>query len=287
MAVASKNAGLGRGLGALLGSDALRAGEGGSVTLRMAEVEPNTAQPRRRFDEAGLQDLAESIRTHGVLQPLLVRRLPTGYYQIVAGERRWRAARLAGLAEVPALVIDADDRKAAEIALIENLQREDLNPIEEAEGLRSLVEEYGLTQEEAAERVGRSRPALANSLRLLALPEAVRAHLIEGRLSAGHARALLPLPGAALIEKTAARVVSDGLSVRQTEALCRRLQTEAEAAPETRREPNYLAEHERRLSEGLGRRVSIAAGPKKGRLTIEFYGPEDLDALMTQLIQPE
>jgi ParB family chromosome partitioning protein len=284
--VASKNAGLGRGLGALLGSDALRAGEGGSVTLRMAEVEPNTAQPRRRFDEASLQDLAESIRTHGVLQPLLVRRLPTGYYQIIAGERRWRAARLAGLAEIPALVVDADDRKAAEIALIENLQREDLNPIEEAEGLRALVEEYGLTQEEAAERVGRSRPALANSLRLLSLPEAVRAHLIEGRLSAGHARALLPLPGAALIERTAARVVSDGLSVRQTEALCRRLQTETEAAPGPR-EPNYLAEHERRLSEGLGRRVSIAAGPKRGRLTIEFYGPEDLDALMEQLIRSE
>ncbi|MDR2671687.1 MAG: ParB/RepB/Spo0J family partition protein [Oscillospiraceae bacterium] len=284
--MASKNAGLGRGLGALLGSDALRAGEGGSVTLRMAEVEPNTAQPRRRFDEASLQDLAESIRTHGVLQPLLVRRLPTGYYQIIAGERRWRAARLAGLAEIPALVVDADDRKAAEIALIENLQREDLNPIEEAEGLRALVEEYGLTQEEAAERVGRSRPALANSLRLLSLPEAVRAHLIEGRLSAGHARALLPLPGAALIERTAARVVSDGLSVRQTEALCRRLQTETEAAPGPR-EPNYLAEHERRLSEGLGRRVSIAAGPKRGRLTIEFYGPEDLDALMEQLIRSE
>ncbi|MDR1157619.1 MAG: ParB/RepB/Spo0J family partition protein [Oscillospiraceae bacterium] len=286
MAVASKNAGLGRGLGALLGSDALRAGEGGSVTLRMAEVEPNTAQPRRRFDETGLQDLAESIRTHGVLQPLLVRRLPTGYYQIIAGERRWRAARLAGLAEIPALIVDADDRKAAEIALIENLQREDLNPIEEAEGLRALVEEYGLTQEEAAERVGRSRPALANSLRLLSLPEAVRAHLIEGRLSAGHARALLPLPGAVLIERTAARVVSDGLSVRQTEALCRRLQTEPAVSPAPR-EPNYLAEHERRLSEGLGRRVSIAAGPKRGRLTIEFYGPEDLDALMEQLIRSE
>ncbi|MDR0670780.1 MAG: ParB/RepB/Spo0J family partition protein, partial [Oscillospiraceae bacterium] len=156
--------------------------------------------------------------------------------------------------------------------------------IEEAEGLRTLVEEYGLTQEEAAERVGRSRPALANSLRLLSLPEAVRAHLVEGRLSAGHARALLSLTGAALMEKTAVRVVFDGLSVRQTEALCRRLQTETTATPGTR-EPNYLAEHERRLSEDLGRRVSIAAGPKKGRLTIEFYGPEDLDTLMDRLIR--
>lgn len=281
--MAAKNAGLGRGLSALLGNDALRAGEGGGVTLRMAEVEPNTAQPRRHFDEASLAELAESIRVHGVLQPLLVRLLPSGYYQIIAGERRWRAARMAGLNELPAIVLEADDRRAAELALIENLQREDLNPLEEAEGFRALIEEYGLTQEEAAARVGRSRPALANSLRLLTLPGSLRTLLSEGALSAGHARALLALPDARAMEAAAKQVVSGGLSVRQTEALCKKLLEKPKEASEAPRPPDYLAEHERRLSAGLGRRVSIAAGAKRGKLSIEFYGPEDLDALMQAL----
>ena len=188
--------GLGRGLGALLGDAALQTQEGGSVLLPIAQVEPGLKQPRKRFDQETLAALAESIRLHGILQPLTVRRLASGYYQIIAGERRWRAAKLAGLREVPAVIVEADDRKVMELGLIENLQREDLNPMEEAMGYQALIEEYGLTQEEAARRVGKSRPAVANALRLMALPDAVRALVEEGRLSAGHARALLSLPRA-------------------------------------------------------------------------------------------
>lgn len=277
----AKNAGLGRGLGALLGDDSLRSAEGGRLSLRVAEVEPNTKQPRRVFDEEALVTLADSIRQHGVLQPLLVRRLPTGYYQIVAGERRWRAARLAGLSEVPAIVLEADDRKAAELALIENLQREDLNPLEEAEGFRVLTEEYGLTQEEAGARVGRSRPAVANSLRLLALPETVLSLVREGRLSAGHARALLSLPNAELMEKAAQMTIAQGLSVRQTEALCKKLQEQL-PAPKPKA-PNYLAEFEQSLSRQFGRKVSITANGQRGRLSMEFYDAMDLERLFSQL----
>ena len=183
--------GLGKGLGALLGDAALQSQEGGSVSLPLAQVEPGLKQPRKRFDEETLADLADSIRTHGIIQPLTVRRLSSGYYQIIAGERRWRAAKLAGLSEVPAVIIEADDRKVMELGLIENLQREDLNPMEEAMGYRTLMEEYGLTQEETAQRVGKSRPAVANALRLIALPDAIRHLVEEGQLSAGHARALL------------------------------------------------------------------------------------------------
>ena len=173
--------GLGKGLGALLGDAALQSQEGGSLSLPISQVEPGLKQPRKRFDDDSIADLADSIRTHGIIQPLTVRRLSSGYYQIIAGERRWRAAKLAGLSEVPAVIIEADDRTVMELGLIENLQREDLNPIEEASGYRTLMEEYGLTQEEVSQRVGKSRPAVANALRLLALPDAVHLLLEEGK----------------------------------------------------------------------------------------------------------
>ena len=213
--------GLGRGLGALLG-DAADREEKSSLFLPISQVESCASQPRKHFDEEALADLADSIRAHGIIQPLTVRKLASGYYQIIAGERRWRAARMAGLSEVPAIVIEADDRKAMELAMIENLQREDLNPMEEAEGYRALMDQYAMTQEEAAERVGKSRSAVANALRLLNLAIPLRADVESGRLSAGHARALLPL-SAAQQEKTAQLVMSRELSVRQTESLVKKL----------------------------------------------------------------
>ena len=188
-----KPSGLGRGLGALLGDDVLQTESTGSLSLPISQVESCSSQPRKSFDEASLAELADSIREHGIIQPLTVRKLASGYYQIIAGERRWRAARIAGLQEVPVIVIEADDRKAAELAMIENLQREDLNPMEEAAGFQSLIETYHMTQEEAAKQVGKSRSAVTNSLRLLSLTPAVRQLVEEGKLSAGHARALLPL----------------------------------------------------------------------------------------------
>ena len=227
-----KPSGLGRGLGALLGDDVLKAESTGSLYLPISQVESCSSQPRKHFDEASLAELADSIREHGIIQPLTVRKLASGYYQIIAGERRWRAARLAGLQEVPVIVMEADDRKAAELAMIENLQREDLNPIEEAAGFQSLMETYHMTQEEAASRVGKSRSAVANALRLLSLTPPVAKLVEEGKLSAGHARALLPL-SPALQENAAGAVISGGLSVRQTEALAKRLSLEKpEKAPE-------------------------------------------------------
>ncbi len=278
-----KNAGLGRGLGALLGDDSVRSGESAATVLRMAEVEPNTDQPRRYFDETALAELADSIRQNGVLQPLLVRRLSTGYYQIIAGERRWRAARLAGLTDIPAIVLEADNRRAAELALIENLQREDLNPLEEADGFRMLIEEYGLTQEEAGQRVGRSRPAIANSLRLLSLPDKVSDMVREGTLSAGHARTLLGLPSGDLMLQAAALIVSQGLSVRQTEVLCKKMADPPAPESPAKKEPNYLVDYERGLSAQFGRKVSIVSNAKRGKITIEFYGAQDLDDLLALL----
>lgn len=283
--------GLGRGLGALLGDAALQSQADGSVTLPIAQVEPGIKQPRKRFDDETLADLAESIRQHGILQPLTVRRLSSGYYQIIAGERRWRAARLAGLSEVPALIVEADDRKAMELGLIENLQREDLNPMEEALGYRVLMDEHGLTQEEVAKRVGKSRPAVANALRLIGLPDAVRQLVEEGTLSAGHARALLSVPNAALQKKLAQKVVSEGLSVRQTEALSKRLTQEEETAKETPdQKPKDLMKLYRdsaaqKLSSSWGRKVSIVKGTKKGKLEFEFYDDEDLTHLLDLLSQ--
>ena len=280
--------GLGKGLGALLGDAALQSQEGGSVSLPLAQVEPGLKQPRKRFDEETLADLADSIRTHGIIQPLTVRRLSSGYYQIIAGERRWRAARLAGLKEVPAVIIEADDRKVMELGLIENLQREDLNPMEEAMGYRTLMEEYGLTQEETAQRVGKSRPAVANALRLIALPDAIRHLVEEGQLSAGHARALLSISSSTLQKKLAQKIIAEGLSVRQTEALAKRF-----AREEAQEETAYAAPPDpmklyrdaaaKDLTTRWGRKVSITMGPKKGKLEFEFYNDEDLTELLDRL----
>jgi len=277
--------GLGKGLGALLGDAALQTQEAGSLSLPISQVEPGLKQPRKRFDDEALADLADSIRQHGVIQPLTVRRLSSGYYQIIAGERRWRAAKLAGLSEVPVVIIEADDRKVMELGLIENLQREDLNPMEEAGGYRVLMEEYGLTQEEVAQQVGKSRPAVANALRLLSLPPSLHPLLEDGQLSAGHARAILSVPSPQLQEKLADKVVAEGLSVRQTEALAKRLAA-GETPPPRPEGPDlsiYLKEAERTLGARFGRKVSIVSGKRKGRIELEYYGPDDLTALLDLL----
>ena len=281
---------MGRGLGALLGDAALQAQEGGSLCLPISQVEPGLKQPRKRFDDASLADLADSIRIHGIIQPLTVRRLASGYYQIIAGERRWRAAKLAGLTEIPAVIIEADDRKVMELGLIENLQREDLNPIEEASGYRTLMEEYELTQEEVAQQVGKSRSAVANALRLLSLPDAIHLLLEEGTLSAGHARAILSVPGGDMQKKLAQKVVAEGLSVRQTEALAKRIATQAEQPekPAPSSGPDltiYIKAAERDLSTRFGRKVHILNGKKKGKIELEYYSTEDLNTLLEALQQ--
>ena len=274
--------GLGRGLGALLGDDVLKTETTGSLSLPISQVESCSSQPRKHFDEASLAELAASIQEHGIIQPLTVRKLASGYYQIIAGERRWRAARLAGLSEVPVIVIEADDRKAAELAMIENLQREDLNPMEEAAGFQSLIETYHMTQEEAATRVGKSRSAVNNALRILSLTPSVRKLVEEGKLSAGHARALLPL-SPAVQESAAAAVVSGGLSVRQTEALAKRLSAEKKPEKPAPTGVDYTAEAQKDLSSKLGRGVKIVNGRKKGRIELEYYGLDDLNDLLEAL----
>ena len=282
--MANTTRGLGKGLGALLGDAALRPDTSENLqSIPISQVECNSEQPRRRFDDETLAELADSIREHGILQPLTVRRLSSGYYQIIAGERRWRAARLAELAEVPAIVIEADDRKATELALIENLQREDLDPIEEAEGYRRLMDGYRMTQEEVAARVGKSRSAVANALRLLGLCPEVRAMLESGGLSGGHARALLPLD-AALQKKAAQTVVDCGLSVRQTEALVKRLSEK----PRTKKQDDAEAVNYARLAAGeladkLGRGCRIVPGRKKGRIELDYYDMDDLNDLLDAL----
>lgn len=275
---------LGRGLDALLGDTTLQAQTGGSVNLPVAQVEPGLNQPRKHFDEEALADLAESIRQHGILQPLTVRRLASGYYQIIAGERRWRAARQAGLEEVPAIIIEADDRKVMELGLIENLQREDLNPMEEAAGYRTLIQDYGLTQEEAARRVSKSRPAVANAMRLLALPQEVQWLIEQGNLSAGHGRALLALPTAEVQITFAGEIVERGYSVRETEARIRQL-LQRKPAPTPAEDPLrlYYEEAQRQLTAGLGRRVTITPGKKKGKIALEYYDQEDLNRLLQAL----
>ena len=282
----ASNKGLGKGLGALLGDFSEEAVESSAYQiLPIYKVEPNPDQPRRDFDEEELQALADSISVHGVIQPLTVRQMPTGYYQIIAGERRWRAARLANLSEIPVVIVEADDKKAMELALIENLQRQDLNPVEEALGYQALIEEYGLTQEEAAGRVGKSRPAVANALRLLGLSPAVLEKLKNGELSAGHARAILTLKTEKKQQEASKKIISLALSVRQAETLCKNMNKE----PAPKKEPvfavDYVAECEKSLSKQLGRGVKIVNGKRKGRFELEFYGEEDLqrllDALMT------
>ena len=278
-----KPSGLGRGLGALLGDDVMKTESSGSLSLPISQVETCSSQPRKRFDDESLQELADSISQHGIIQPLTVRKLSSGYYQIIAGERRWRAARLAGLQEVPVIVIEADDREAAELAMIENLQREDLNPMEEAAGFQSLIESYHMTQEEAAQRVGKSRSAVTNALRLLGLTPSVRKLVEEGKLSAGHARALVPL-SPSLQESAANAIVSGGLSVRQTEALVKRLSAEKiEAQVKDPDEVDYLAEAQNELKARLCRGVKIVPGRKKGRIELEYYGVDDLNDLLDAL----
>ena len=282
--MAMKQRGLGRGLGALLTDYSENDAAQAVTTLPLQRIEPNPNQPRKRFDEVELQALADSIAQHGLLQPLAVRDMGNGYYQIIAGERRWRACRLAGLSEVPVTVVEADDRTVMELALVENLQREDLNPMEEAEGYRVLLEEYGLTQEQAAQQVGKSRSAVANALRLLTLSDEVRALVENGELTAGHARALLTLPNGRLQKAAAQKILALRLSVRQAEAMCKRMA--AEEKPKEESEPlavDYVAECEKHLTRRLGRRVHIVNGKRKGRVELDFYGDDDLQKLYEAL----
>ena len=287
MASKSSNKGLGRGLGALLGDFSDEPQENSPYRLLpIYKVEPNAEQPRQDFDEEELQALSESIAVHGVIQPLTVRELPNGYYQIIAGERRWRAARMANLAEIPAVIVEADDRKAMELALIENLQRQDLNPMEEALGYRSLMEDYGLTQEETASRVGKSRPAVANALRLLQLPEGIMEMLRSGKISAGHARAILKLKNEKKQLEAAQKISALDLSVRQAETLCANMAKEKQKKePVVTLAVDYVAECEKSLSKHLGRGVKIVNGKRKGRFELEFYGQEDLQNLLDALMK--
>ena len=280
----ASNKGLGKGLGALLGESAMQpVNQQSPLLLPLQKIEPNRLQPRRNFDEEELSALADSIRQHGVIQPLTVRLLDSGYYQIIAGERRWRAARLAGLREVPVVVIEADDKKAMELALIENLQRADLTPIEEARGYQQLIGEYGLTQEQVADRVSKSRPAVANAMRLLSLPDELLALVEEGKLTAGHARAILSLKEKPQQLAVAQKVIHLQLSVRQTEAMCKKLSTAVKTPEPKPVEVDYLAECEKSLSRRLGRGVKIVSGKRKGKIELEYYGQEDLQRLYEAL----
>lgn len=280
-----KQSGLGRGLGALLDNPNLDFTEqsGGVTTVPLHRVEPNPLQPRKEFEPEAMQALADSIAEHGLIQPLTVRETQGGYYQIIAGERRWRAARQAGLEEVPVLIIEADDRKVMELALVENLQREDLNPMEEAQGYRTLMEDYGLTQNETAQRVGKSRPAVANALRLLSLSDELAELVRSGTLSPGHARALLGLKNEKLRQQAAQRIIALQLSVRQAETLCKNLDKTREKPEPPALEVDYVAECEKSLSRSLGRKVRIINGKRKGRFELEFYGQEDLNRLLFAL----
>ena len=281
----ASNKGLGKGLGALLGDldDPIQENTPYKL-LPIHKVEPNPEQPRRDFNEEELEALSESISIHGIIQPLTVREMDSGYFQIIAGERRWRAARMAGLSEVPVVVVEADDRKAMELALIENLQRQDLNPVEEALGYQSLMEEYGMTQEEAAGRVGKSRPAVANALRLLNLNERVLQMVRDGELTAGHARAVLVLKDERKQQQAAQRIAALGLSVRQAELLCKNMTRQPAPTPKVTLAVDYIGECEKSLSKHLGRGVKIVSGKRKGRFELEFYGNDDLQNLLDALM---
>ncbi|MCD8212281.1 MAG: ParB/RepB/Spo0J family partition protein [Oscillospiraceae bacterium] len=284
----AKQRGLGKGLDALLGGATLTEETAEVLSLPISQVEPSMEQPRKNFDDDSLSDLADSIRVHGVLQPLTVRRLGSGYYQIIAGERRWRAAKQAGLENIPVIVLDADDRKVMELSLIENLQRKDLDPIEEANGYAALKDEYGLTQDEIADRVGKSRPAVANALRLLSLSRDVQKMVSDGQLSAGHARAIAVLDKKTQQLEAARETVDRGLSVRQTEALVKKIQNGSESKgrrSSAGKDPNkiYYDALEEELSTGWGRRVSIVPGKRKGTIRLEYYGEDDLESLLSSL----
>ncbi len=285
MAVKEKK-GLGTGLDVLFGADDFDEAEGELLTLPVSKVEPRKEQPREVFDEQALQDLADSIAQYGLIQPITVRKLETGYYQIIAGERRWRASRLAGLDEVPVRVIEADDRLTAELALVENLQREGLNPIEEAKGYKTLMESHGLTQDEVAKSVGRSRPAVTNALRLLSLSPKVLAMVEKGELSAGHARALLPLSQEEKQLSAANEVIKKSYSVRKTEQLASKLAKEKDVDEPVKSagiSVDYAAEVSEQLSKLLGRKVKLTDGRKTGKIEMEFYGADDREALIEAL----
>lgn len=277
--MAPRKGGLGKGLDALFIDNTT---DNGPVTLRISEIEPNRGQPRKEFEESALADLADSIREHGVLQPLLVRPLPSGGYQLVAGERRWRASRMAGLSEVPVVIRELSDHETMELALIENLQRQDLNPMEEALGYQSLMEEYQMTQEQVARAIGKSRPAVANSLRLLALPQPVIRLIEEGKLSAGHGRALLALESEPAIVEAAQLAVQKQLSVREMEKLAQSAPKSSLPAAKKERD-SYYTELALALTQTLGRQVSITARGKNQKLSVEFFDKDDLSALAKRL----
>lgn len=283
--MAAKNKGLGTGLGALFGDDiSTDKSLDGATLLPISKIEPRKEQPRNEFDESALQELADSIERYGVIQPITVRKLESGYYQIIAGERRWRASRLAGLNEVPVRVIEADDKKTAELALVENLQREDLNPIEEAAGYQMLIDTFGLTQEETAQSVGKSRSAVANMLRLLDLPDEILTLIKDGKITAGHARALMSVPNKELQIKLANEIIQGGLSVRKAEQLAAKLSRIPRAAkPQEVELVDYSAEVSNELTRVLSRKCKLVDGKRVGRIEIEFYNPDDREALINNL----
>ena len=276
-----KKRGLGKGLDAIFAENTDETTEG-AVSVKISEIEPNRDQPRKEFDSEALSELADSISQHGVLQPLLLRPLLTGGYRIVAGERRWRAARMAGLTEVPAIIREMSDAEEMLFALIENLQREDLTPLEEARGYRTLIEAQDFTQEEVSKAVGKSRPAITNALRLLNLPEDIQGMLERGEITAGHARTLLSLKSQEDM-RLGAQKAKDGASVRELEALAKRLNEKKESLPKTPRKNQYFEEAQLAVGEYLNRRVKVAGSKKKGTLQIEFYGEEDLQNLLHDL----
>ena len=280
--MAKKQSGLGKGLSALMMENAVD-DMVSTNTLSINEVIPNKDQPRKTFDEGALQELADSIIQHGVLQPLLVRPLPTGGYQLVAGERRWRASRIAGLKEVPVVIKELSDVETMEIAIIENLQREDLNPIEEAEGLQALIDRCGFTQEDVAVSVGKSRPAIANALRLLKLPPEVRDMTRNGDISAGHARALLAFDNDAMIYEISQNIVKNNLTVRDVERLSKTKENVNKVRSSARRRDSFYDEVELSLTEVLGRKVKVYNGRGKGTLEIEFYSVDDLKEIANKL----
>lgn len=284
---AKEKKGLGTGLGALFGEDVFAEEASELTTLPIAKVEPRKEQPREYFDEAALAELADSIEQFGLIQPIVVRKLDTGYYQIIAGERRWRASRMAGLTEVPVRIIEADDKRTAELALVENLQREDLNPIEEAKGYKTLIDVYGMTQEQAAKSVGRSRPAITNSMRLLSLSGEVMELVEKGKLSAGHARALVSITDGKKQLAAANEVIDKQLSVRKTEELAAKA---AKAAKPAEEKPapkgitvDYAREVSTELTAKLGRRVVLTDGKKTGKIELEYYGSDDREVLIEML----
>ena len=279
-----KKGGLGKGLDAIFAENT--AEKEGTVTLRLSEIEPNRSQPRKEFDDEALSELAESIAQHGILQPILVRPIFAGGYQIVAGERRWRAARMAGLMEVPVIIRDMDDAEFMQLALIENLQREDLTALEEAKGYKSLMDTHGFTQEEISKTVGKSRPSVANALRLLSLPEEVQQMMEEGLLTAGHGRTLLAFKNEEDLIKAAKKVAEEGISVRELEKMAKKaneMPEKQESEKPAKAKNHYYEEVRLALNESLGRKVNVSGSKKKGVLTIEFYGEEDLKNLLAEL----